>query len=70
MLRDDFHSHSGVDVLESFDPTATWSLRDVTRIADELTAIIGRRVDLEKREGLRDPFRRQHVIGGKKDAEQ
>ena len=64
VLRDDFDVESDVDVLVSFDPTATWSLWDLTRMQDELASIIGRNVDLVEKEGLRNPFRRQHVVGG------
>ena len=34
VLRDDFNSDSDVDVLVSFDPAATWSLWDLTRMKD------------------------------------
>ena len=66
VLRDDFDADSDVDVLVSFDPTATWSLWDLTTMADELATIIGRKVDLVEREGLRNPFRRQHILSGRK----
>ena len=63
VLRDDFAADS--DVLVSFDPAATWSLWDLTAMEDELTAMIGRKVDLVEKEGLRNPFRRQHVVTGR-----
>ena len=66
VLRDDFNSNSDVDVLVSFEPTAAWSLCDLTRMKDELAAISGRQVDLVEREALRNPFRRQHIVGGSK----
>jgi len=66
VLRDDFDDDSDVDVLVSFDPVATWSLWDLTTMADELSAIIGRKVDLVEKEGLRNPFRRQHILSGRK----
>jgi predicted nucleotidyltransferase len=66
VLRDDFDADSDVDVLVSFDPTATWSLWDLTRMEDELATIIGRQVDLVEKEGLRNPFRRQHILSGRK----
>lgn len=53
MLRDDFGPESDVDVLVSFDPLATWSLWDLTTMADELTAIVGRKVDLVEKEGAK-----------------
>ncbi|MBS0208872.1 MAG: nucleotidyltransferase domain-containing protein [Planctomycetes bacterium] len=66
VLRDDFDAASDVDVLASFDPAATWSLWDFTRMEDELATIIGRKIDLVEKEGLRNPFRRQHILNGSK----
>jgi hypothetical protein len=66
VLREDFDADSDVDVLVSFAPAATWSLWDLTTMADELAAIIGRKVDLVEKEGLRNPFRRQHILNGSK----
>jgi len=66
VLRDDFDADSDVDVLVSFDPAATWSLWDLTTMEDELSSIIGRKVDLVEKEGLQNPFRRQHILGGRK----
>lgn len=66
VLRDDFDADSDVDVLVSFDATAPWSLWDLTTMEDELAALIGRPVDLVEKEGLRNPFRRQHILTGRK----
>ena len=66
ILRDDFDAASDVDVLVSFDPTATWSLWDLTTMEDELAAIIGCKVDLVEKAGLRNPFRREHIVSGSK----
>ena len=66
VLRDDFDIDSDVDVLVSFEPTATWSLWDLTAMEDELTTMIGRRVDVVEKEGLQNPFRRQHILSGRK----
>jgi predicted nucleotidyltransferase len=66
VLRDDFDAESDVDVLVSFDPAATWSLWDLTTMEDELAVILGRKIDLVEKEGLRNPFRRQHVLNGRK----
>jgi predicted nucleotidyltransferase len=66
VLRDDFAADSDVDVLVSFNPAATWSLWDLTAMEDELTAIIGRKVDLVEKEAVRNPFRRQHILNGRK----
>ncbi len=66
VLRDDFDADSDVDVLVSFDPAATWSLWDLTTMEDELTTIIGRKVDLVEKDGLRNPFRRHQILSGRK----
>lgn len=66
VLRDDFAADSDIDVLVSFDPTATWSLWDLTTIQDELTGLVGRKVDLVEKEGLRNPIRRQHILTTRK----
>jgi hypothetical protein len=66
VLRDDFAANSDVDVLVSFNPAATWSLWDLIATEDELTGIIGRKVELVEKEALRNPFRRQHILNGRK----
>ena len=66
VLRDDFGAESDVDVLVSFDPSATWSLWDLITMQDELAAMVGRNVQLVEKEALRNPFRRQHILSGSK----
>lgn len=66
VLRDDFTSDSDVDVLVSFASTAPWSLWDLTAMEDELTGIIDRKVQLVEREALTNPFRREHILRGRK----
>jgi len=63
VLRDDFGPDSDVDVLVSFDPTATWDLFDLVSMRDELIAMFGRAVDLVEKEGLRNPFRQRRILG-------
>ncbi len=38
------------------------SLWDFTTMRDELSALVGRPVDLVEREGLRNPFRRHKIL--------
>ena len=45
-LREDFHPDSDLDLLVSFAPDADWSLLDHVAMEDELSGIVGRRVDL------------------------
>ncbi|MBX3444105.1 MAG: nucleotidyltransferase domain-containing protein [Planctomyces sp.] len=61
-LREDFRPDSDIDVLVSFDDAAPWSLWDLTTMQDELGSLLGRRVDLVEREGLRNPFRRERIL--------
>lgn len=62
VLRGDFGPESDVDVLVSFEEDAPWSLWDLVEMRDELSKLLGRRVDLVEREGLRNPFRRQRIL--------
>lgn len=62
VLRPDFSAASDVDVLVTFAPEARWSLFDFVAMQDELTALLGREVDLVSRGGLRNPFRRHEIL--------
>ena len=62
ILRKDFNQESDIDVLVSFSPGSPWSLFDLVSIKDELTHILGRKVDLVEREALRNPFRRRRIL--------
>lgn len=46
VLRDDFGPDSDLDVLVAFAPGADWSLLDHLRMEQELTNLLGRRIDL------------------------
>lgn len=52
VLHEDFGPDSDVDVLVEFDTTAKWGLFDLVRMENELTRLIGRKVDLVERRGL------------------
>ena len=65
-LRDDFRSDSDVDVFVSFFEDARWSLFDLVSMADELSNVLGRPVDLVEKEALRNPFRRQSILSTRK----
>ena len=66
VLRDDFGPESDLDVLISFEGNAPWSLWDLTTMEDELSSLAGRKVDLVEKEGLRNPFRREQILGTRK----
>jgi predicted nucleotidyltransferase len=57
VLRDDFRPDSDVDVLVEFEPTAHVSLFDIGGMTVELSAIMGRCVDLRTPEDLSKYFR-------------
>lgn len=48
-LREDFGPASDVDFLATFDQAARWSLFDLVDAEQELSAIVGRPVDLVER---------------------
>ncbi len=62
VLRDDFRPDSDVDVLVSFQPEHSWSLFDLLDMQDELSALLGRTVDLVTKGALRNPFRRYEIL--------
>ncbi len=62
VVREDFRPDSDIDVLVSFDAGAGWSLLDVVTIKEELTALLGRPVDLIEESALRNPYRRAAIL--------
>ena len=65
VLRDDFGPESDVDVLVTFAPSARWSLLDLVRMEEELTALLGRTVDLVERAAVEQSenyIRRRHIL--------
>ena len=61
VLRVDFGPQSDVDVLVEFTPQAQVTLIDMVRMQDELSEIIGRRVDLRTKGFLSRYFREEVV---------
>lgn len=65
VLRDDFRPDSDVDLMVSFAPEAQWSLFDHMQMEEELTTLLGRKVDLVSRRGLersRNWVRRRSIL--------
>jgi uncharacterized protein len=65
VLRDDFRPDSDVDVLVDFAGDAHWTLLDIPQMQEELEAIIGRKVDLLTRRGVRqsrNPIRKRAIL--------
>ncbi|MCD6352424.1 MAG: nucleotidyltransferase family protein [Armatimonadetes bacterium] len=57
VLRDDFSPDSDVDVLVEFDEEADVSLLDMVRLEEQLSEILGRKVDLRTPGDLSRYFR-------------
>jgi len=51
-LREDFGPQSDVDLLVAFEPDSDWSLLDHARMEEELSALLGRKVDLVSRRAV------------------
>lgn len=65
VLREDFRADSDVDVLVDFAEDARWSLHDLIDMEEELSGILGRRVDLVDRasvEASPNYLRRRHIL--------
>ena len=62
IVRGDFVSESDVDVLVEFRPEARVSLFDMAGMQEELTELIGRRVDLRTAGDLSRYFRDDVVL--------
>ena len=62
VLRSDFRPDSDIDVLVTFLPDSRWSLFDLVQMQDELEEVLGRKVDLVEKKGLRNPFRRHEIL--------
>jgi len=65
VLRDDFRPESDVDVLVRFAPDAHYGLFDLVHMQDELSELLGRKVDLVEREAVErseNYIRRGHIL--------
>lgn len=65
ILRDDFHGASDVDVLVTFAPGTRIGLIGVAKMEAELSAVVGRRVDLRSAADLSRYFRDEVVSGAR-----
>lgn len=64
-LRDDFRDDSDIDFLATFAADSHWSLMDLVTMEQELTSIVGRKVDLIERvsiERSHNPLRRKEIL--------
>lgn len=58
VLRPDFRADSDIDVLVEFDDDAAVGLLEYAKMAHELTDVLGRKVDLVEKAGLKRRIRR------------
>lgn len=66
VLRDDFRVDSDVDVLVTFAQDARWSLFDHMAMEEELSTMVGRKVDLVSRRAIERSsnwIRRKAILG-------
>lgn len=64
-LREDFRPDSDIDVLVKFAPDSRWTLLDFVAMQDELSALLGRKVDLVMRDAVeksRSARRRSNIL--------
>jgi len=66
VLRTDFQPHSDIDFVATFDTDADWSLLDHSRMSEELSKLLGRKVDLVADRTLINPFRRREILSTRK----
>jgi predicted nucleotidyltransferase len=59
VVRDDFRPDSAVDVLVQFAPQAHWTLLDFVAMQDDLSTLLGRKVDLVMRNAVESSPRAQ-----------
>lgn len=65
VLREDFGPDSDIEVLVRFAPNSSHSLFDLVRMENELSRMVGRKVDLVEREAIeesRNYLRRRAIL--------
>ena len=62
VLRDDFGPDSDVDVLVEFEPGRRYTYFTLAQIEDDLSSLLGRKVDVHVPKTLH-PFLREKVLG-------
>jgi uncharacterized protein len=60
-IREDFRADSDIDLLVQFDPSATVGFLALAALQRELSELLGRKVDLVPKDGLK-PFIRDSVL--------
>jgi uncharacterized protein len=66
VLREDFRPDSDVDILVTFDDSADWGLFEHSDMEEELSQMLGKKVDLVSRRGIersRNWIRKKEILG-------
>jgi predicted nucleotidyltransferase len=69
VLRDDFGPESDVDVLVRFERPVRWGLFDLVHMENELSALMGRKVDIQSRAAIENSpnyIRRRAILNSAK----
>ncbi len=66
VLRADFRPDSDIDILATFAKDAQWSVFDHWRMTEELSTLLGRKVDIIESADLSNPFRRHEILTTRK----
>lgn len=67
VLTEAFRPDSDVDVMVEFESPTLWTLKDLDDMEDELSVILGRKVDLSTKLGvtyMRNYIRRNSILRG------
>lgn len=65
VVTEDFNAESDVDVLVRFESDVKWDLWHLVEMREDLMEVFGRQVDLIEEEGLRNPTRKEEILGTK-----
>ena len=64
-IRDDFNEDSDIDILIAYEDVWQNDPFDFLDIKEELEQLTGRAVDISFRDGLRNPIRREDILGSR-----
>jgi uncharacterized protein len=68
VLREDFKPDSDVDILVTFEENANWGLFEHSEMEEELSQLLGKKVDLVSRRGIessRNWIRKKEILGNR-----
>jgi uncharacterized protein len=68
ILREDFGPESDVDILVTFEESANWGLFEHSEMEEELSELLGKKVDLVSRRGIENSqnwIRKNEILGNR-----